>query len=55
MLKNDVTLQQLADDILGFLKSFIEEVMAVLANFEKHFTFEEKDYNKYPVEDTTNA
>ena len=53
MLKEGVTLQQLADDILGFLKSFIDEVMAVLAKFEKHFTFTEEGYNDYPVEETT--
>lgn len=47
MFKEGVTLQQVADDILGFLKSFIEQVMEILANFEKHFTFEEDGYNDY--------
>ena len=47
MFKNGVTLQQVADDVLGFLKSFIEQVMEILKNFEKHFTFEEEGYNDY--------
>lgn len=55
MLKEGADLQQIAADILGFLKSFIAEIMAVLAKFEKHFAFEEDGYNKYPVEETTNA
>lgn len=55
MLKEGADLQQIAADILGFLKSFIEEIMAVLAKFEKHFTFTEEGYNDYPVDESTTA
>lgn len=46
-LKENADLQVVAQDILGFFKSLIEEIMAILANFEKHFQFEEEGYNDY--------
>lgn len=34
----------IASDVIGFLKSFIEEVMTYLGLFEKHYQFEEDEY-----------
>ncbi len=55
MLKESADIKQVAADILGFLKSFIAEIMAILAKFEKHFTFTEAGYNDYPVDESTTA
>ena len=40
-LKEGADLQAVAQDIIGFFKSLIDEIMAVLAKFESHFVFEE--------------
>lgn len=39
--------QAIAKDVIGFFKSLIEEILAVLAKFESHFQFEEDGYNDY--------
>lgn len=46
-LKENADLQVVAQDIISFFKSLVEEIMAILAKFEKHFTFEEEGYNDY--------
>ena len=46
-LKDTADIQVVAQDIIDFFKSLIEEIMAVLAKFESHFQFEEEGYNKY--------
>ena len=46
-LKEGADIQVIAQDIIGFFKSLIDEIMAVLAKFESHFQFEEDGYNVY--------
>ncbi len=53
MLKEGADLQAMIGEIADFFEIVIAYISELLAKFEKHFTFEEENYNKYPVEETT--